>query len=75
MGFWEEHARAEQERADQWLDVPPAECSVCRETKRGVLLGICSECFASYEANRADSPVRAGEAGDLSVHPAAWEEA
>jgi hypothetical protein len=44
MTFWEEQARAEAERIDAWLDVEPAFCIGCNETKRGVLLGVCADC-------------------------------
>ena len=50
MGFWDEWAASEKERLDAWLDVEPALCAHCSETKRGVLLGICTACFADWEA-------------------------
>lgn len=52
MSFWDEYAAAEQARADAWLDVAPAYCLWCEETKRGVLLGICLPCFRAWEAAR-----------------------
>lgn len=52
MSFWDEHAKAEQERADQWLDVEPALCATCDEVRRGVLLGICTDCFREWQETR-----------------------
>jgi hypothetical protein len=52
MTFWAQLERAEQERRDEWLDVEPDECQTCHEVKRGVLLGICVECFNAWESSR-----------------------
>ena len=52
MGFWDEWAASEQARLDEWLDVEPARCATCQETKRGVLLGVCPDCFAAHEERR-----------------------
>jgi hypothetical protein len=52
MGFWDEFAAAEQARRDEWLDVEPDLCATCGEVKRGVLLGICTDCFKAWEAQR-----------------------
>lgn len=60
MGFWEEHAAAEQKRLDEWLDVEPALCAFCGHVKRGVLIGVCADC----------SRARGRISGDVSL--AAW---
>lgn len=52
MSFWDQHEATEAARSAEWLDVEPDECSVCHEVKRGVLLGICTECFAAWESSR-----------------------
>jgi hypothetical protein len=53
MSFWEnQQAKAErlkQEAHAAWLDVEPETCTVCTEHKRGVLLGICTPCFAQWQ--------------------------
>lgn len=50
MSFWEAHAVAEQARRDEYLDLEPMFCFWCEQTKRGVILGICGQCFLNYEA-------------------------
>jgi hypothetical protein len=52
MTFWEQLETVEATHAARWLDVEPALCATCREVKRGVLLGICAECFAAWESSR-----------------------